>query len=151
MIAVSTLNKVKTQVVVPAPKQTKLLGATVKGIGLITTVGVQNVWRWALIERPDGSEAHVFLADLKRDQLTFPAEPQAYREVNRRVGVGLWEDCYELELVELSDLTHDLTADCLECGGEAFFIVAAGWAEESYKACEACGGTGKVAETERAA
>ncbi len=72
------------------PKQTKLLGATIAGVGLITTVSVQRQWCWVLIERPNGSEAHAFVADLKRDQLTFPAEPQAYREVNRRVGYGLW-------------------------------------------------------------
>ncbi len=74
------------------PKQTKLLGATVKGVGLITTVGVQNVWRWALIERPDGSEAHAFIADLKRDQLIMPSEALPYREVRRRIGYGLWEN-----------------------------------------------------------
>lgn len=90
----------------PPPKQAKILGATVIGVGLITTVGVQNVWRWALIERPDGSEAHTFLADLKRDQLVMPEEPQPYREVRRRIGYGLWEDAYELELKEFSDLTH---------------------------------------------
>ncbi len=101
MIAEKTLTQAE-----PAPKQTKLLGATVIGVGLITTVGVQNVWRWALIERPDGSEAHVFLADLKRDQLVYPTEPMPYREVRRRIGVGLWEDVWELTLVELSDLTH---------------------------------------------
>jgi len=116
MLAETAVNEVKPEVVVPAPKQTKLLGATVKGVGLITTVSVQNVWRWALIERPDGTEAHVFLADLKKEQLIMPEGPQPYREVRRRVGYGLWEDVYELELVELSDLTHD-TAVCPECGG----------------------------------
>lgn len=149
MIAVSTPVAVSPKVVAP-PKQTKLLGATLKGVGLITTVGVQNVWRWALVERPDGSEAHVFIADLKRDQLVMPAEPMPYREVRRRVGVGLWDDCYELELVELSDLTHDLPA-CPECLGDGFFVAAAGWTEESYTRCEGCGGTGKVDESEQAA
>jgi hypothetical protein len=120
MIAAVTLSAAE-----PAPKQTKLLGATVKGVGLITTVSVANVWRWALIERPDGSEAHVFLADLKRDQLVMSPEPMPYRQVRRRIGVGLWEDCYELELVELSDLAHDLPA-CQECGGDGYFIEAAG-------------------------
>jgi hypothetical protein len=76
-----------------APKQCKLLGATVKGVGLITTVSVANVWRWALIERADGTETHVFVADLKRDMLTFPAEPLEYVEMTRRVGYGLL--CYK--------------------------------------------------------
>ncbi len=151
MLAESALNEVNPQVVVPAPKQTKLLGATVKGIGLITTVSVQNVWRWALIERPDGSEAHVFLADLKRDMLVMPAEPMPYREVRgRRVGYGLFEDCYELELVQLPDLTHDLPV-CPECQGDGHFVAAAGWDEESYTRCKRCGGTGKVDESEWAA
>ncbi len=106
MIAVSALNVVNPEVVVPAPRQTKLLGAVVKGVGVITTVGVQNVWRWALIERPDGTEAHVFVSDLTKDMLEFPAELQAYKEVRRRIGYGLWEDTYSLESVLFSDLTH---------------------------------------------
>ncbi len=106
IVAPQALNEVKTQVVVPAPKQTKLLGATVKGVGLITTVGVQNVWRWALIERPDGSETHVFLADLRKDNVTFPSEPQEYVQMTRRVGYGLFEDVYQLKSIEFSDLTH---------------------------------------------
>jgi uncharacterized protein YfeS len=89
MIAESALNVVKTEVV--APKQVKLLGAVVKGVGVITTVSVANVWRWALIERVDGTEAHVFLADLKKDQVTFPTEQQPYREVTRRIGYGLYQ------------------------------------------------------------
>ena len=98
---------VNPQVVVPQPpKQTKLLGATVKGVGVITTVGVQNIWRWALVERPDGTEAHVFVSDLTKDMLEFLAEPQAYRAVTRRIGYGLIEECWELVSVPFSDLTH---------------------------------------------
>jgi hypothetical protein len=106
MVAPQALNVVKPEVVVPAPRQTKLLGATLEGVGLITTVSVQRTWCWALIERPDGTESHVFVADLKRDQLTFPAEPLEYVEMTRRVGYGLFEDVYQLKSVEFSDLTH---------------------------------------------
>lgn len=106
MLAETALNEVKPEVVVPAPRQTKLLGATLKGVGLITTVSVQRTWCWALVERADGTESHVFVADLKRDQLTFPAEPQEYVEMTRRVGYGLFEDVYQLKTVEFSDLTH---------------------------------------------
>lgn len=105
IVAETTLNEVNPKVVAP-PKQTKLLGATVKGVGLITTVSVQRQWCWALIERADGTESHVFLADLKRDMLTFPAEPLEYVQMTRRVGYGLWEDVYQLKTVEFSDLTH---------------------------------------------
>jgi hypothetical protein len=104
MIAVSALNVVKTEVV--APKQVKLLGAIVKGVGVITTVSVANVWRWALIERPDGTESHVFLADLKKDQVTFPTEQREYVQMTRRVGYGLFEAVYQLKTIEFSDLTH---------------------------------------------
>ncbi len=104
MIAVSALNVVNPEVVVP--KQVKLLGAVVKGVGLITTVSVANVWRWALIERPDGTESHVFLADLKKDQVAFPAEQQEYVQMTRRVGYGLFADVFQLKTVEFSDLTH---------------------------------------------
>ncbi len=139
-----------TQAEVQAPKQTKILGATVKGIGLITVVSAELPDCFALIEDADGREHHVFVADLKRDQLIYPAQPMPYREVRRRIGYGLWADCLELELVELSDLTHDLTT-CPECGGDGHFIVAAGWAEESYEQCGPCGGTGKVDDLEVAA
>lgn len=106
MLAPQTLTQAEPQ----APKQTKLLGATVKGVGTITTVGVQNVWRWALIEDSSGREHHVFLCDLKRDMLTLPAEPLEYVQMTRRVGYGLFEDVYQLRTIEVSDLTH-LSAD----------------------------------------
>jgi hypothetical protein len=150
IVAPQALNVVKPEVVVPAPKQTKVLGATVKGVGLITAVSAKLFDCFALIEDASGKEHHAFLADLKKEQLIFPTEPMPYRAVRRRVGYGLWADMLELELVELSDLTHDLPA-CQECGGDGYFIEAAGWAEESYKACEVCGGTGKVDDVGAAA
>lgn len=110
IVAEQALNEVKTEVVVPTPKQTKLLGAVVAGIGTITTVSVQRRWCWALIEDAQGKEHHVFVADLKRDMLTFPVEPMPYVQVTRRVGYGLWDEVYQLAGVEFSDLTHvDLT------------------------------------------
>ncbi len=146
MIAEKTLSQAELK----PPKQTKVLGATVKGIGLITSVSAELFDCFALIEDASGKEHHAFLADLKKDQLIYPVEQMPYREVRRRIGYGLWSDMLELELVELSDLTHD-TAVCPECQGDAYFVVAAGWAEESYEACKTCGGTGKVDAQERAA
>lgn len=101
MLAPQTLSQAE-----PAPKQTKLLGATVTGLGTITTVSVQNVWRWALVEDATGREHHVFLCDLKRDQIALPVEPCEYVELTRRVGYGLFEDVYQLKTVPFSDLTH---------------------------------------------
>lgn len=95
------------------PKQTKLLGAVVKDVGLITTVSAELPWCFVLIERPDGSEAHAFVADLRKDMLTFPAEPQEYVKMTRRVGYGLFETVLQLKTVEFSDLTH-VSADELE-------------------------------------
>jgi len=91
------------------PKQTKLLGATVKGLGMVTTVSVQNHWRWALIEDSAGREKHCFIADLRREQIVFPSEPQEYVEMTRRVGYGLFERVFQLKTIDFSDLTHDLT------------------------------------------
>lgn len=104
------MNSIATRTLSPAEKRTakrlKLLGATIAGVGTITTVSVQNVWSWALIERTDGSEAHVFVADLDRDMLTYPEGQQEYVEMTRRVGYGLWEEVFQLKTVEFSDLTH---------------------------------------------
>ena len=88
------------------PKQTKLLGATVAGVGLVTTVSAELFECFALVERPDGTETHVFVADLGRDNVTFPAEPQPFVKMTRRLGYGLYGSCYQLETVKFSDLTH---------------------------------------------
>jgi hypothetical protein len=106
MIAEKALNVVNTEVVVPAPKQTKLLGVTVKGVGIVTSVSVELFDCFALIEDASGKEHHAFLADLKKDNVIFPAEPQPYRKVTRRIGYGLWSDMYDLQTVPFSDLTH---------------------------------------------
>lgn len=63
MIAEKTLSPAEA-----APKQCKLLGTTVKGVGLITTVSAERTWCFALVEGPDGTESHVFVADLKKDK-----------------------------------------------------------------------------------
>ncbi len=88
------------------PKQTKLLGAVVKDVGLITTVSAELFDCFALVERPDGTESHVFVADLSKDNVVFPSEPQPYAKTTRRLGYGLFGDCYQLKTVEFSDLTH---------------------------------------------
>jgi hypothetical protein len=91
---------IATQPLSPAearpPKQTKLLGAVVQGVGTITTVSTVLFDCYALIEDEAGNEHHCFIKDLRRDQLTFPSEAQPYREVTRRIGYGLWDSVYSL-------------------------------------------------------
>lgn len=108
MVAPQALNVVKPEVLVSAPKQTKLLGATVAGVGVITTVSAELPWCFALIEDASGKEHHCFVADLHRDQITYPSERQPYQEARRRIGYGLWADVLELKCVPHSDLTHEL-------------------------------------------
>lgn len=88
------------------PKQAKLLGATVRGVGVVTSVSVELPWCFALVEDGSGREHHVFLADLGKDNVTFPAEPQPYHKVTRRIGFGLWGEMYDLRAVPFCDLTH---------------------------------------------
>lgn len=106
MLAPQAVNVVNPEVVIPAPKQVKLLGAKVQGIGTITTVSEQNVWRWALIEDTAGREHHVFLCDLTKEMLELAPEQVPYRHVTRRIGFGLIESGWEMTTVPFSDLTH---------------------------------------------
>ena len=101
---------IATPTLSPAEKRTakrlRLLGAAVAGVGTITTVSVQNQWSWALIEDSAGREKHCFICDLRRDQITYPAEQQEYLQMTRRVGYGLFESVFQLKTVAFSDLTH---------------------------------------------
>lgn len=85
----------QTECVKP-PKQTKLLGATVKGVGVIVCVSQSLKWGYAIIEDAAGKNHHAFFADLKKDQLEFPSEPQPYRSCTMRVGYGLWDEVMTL-------------------------------------------------------
>ncbi len=86
------------------PKQAKLLGATVKGLGVVTTVSSILFSCYALIEDEAGREHHRYLADLKRDEVELPAVPQPYRTLTRRVGIGTWDEVLELEPVLVNSL-----------------------------------------------
>lgn len=108
ILAPDSLPDATAAVVAPCPKQAKFLGATVAGVGVITTVSAEAFDCFALIEDDSGREHHCFTADLRRDQLTFPVEPQPYRETRRRIGYGLWADVLELKGRLQSDLTHEL-------------------------------------------
>lgn len=79
-----------------ALKQTKLLGATVRGLGVIAAVSQRLKWAYVLVEGADRVTRHVFLADLTRDLVIYPAEPQPYRAVTERISVGTWDEVYSL-------------------------------------------------------
>ena len=87
-----------------APKQAKFLGATVKGLGVVTTVSSPLFSCYALIEDEAGREHHRYLADLKRDEVELPVELQPYRTLTRRVGIGTWDEVLELEPVRVCSL-----------------------------------------------
>jgi hypothetical protein len=78
------------------PKQTKLLGATVRGLGLVVAVSSTLFSCYALIEDAEGITHRRFLADLKRDEIVFPATAQAYTTGTQRVGYGTWDEVHSL-------------------------------------------------------
>jgi hypothetical protein len=87
------------------PKQAKLLGATVQGVGTITSVSAILFDCFVLIEDETGREHHRFVKDLKKDEVTLPAEPQPFHTYNRRIGYGLWSEMMCLESpIQATDL-----------------------------------------------
>ena len=91
MIATPTLSAAEK-----LPRQVKLLGATVEGLGTVVAVSQRLTWGYALAEDQTGKTHHVFLADLRRDQVTFLAEQQPYRAATERIGIGTWDEVYSL-------------------------------------------------------
>lgn len=80
-----------------AARQTKLLGATVKGFGLIVAVEANlHPNSYAVLEGADRATRRVLLADLKRDEVTFPAAAQPYVKRTERVDYGVWDEVYSL-------------------------------------------------------
>lgn len=81
----------------PTPKQCKLLGTTVVGLGLIVAVEANlHPNSYAVLETAAGVSRRVLIADLKRDDVTFPAEPQPYVKRTERVDYGVWDEVYSL-------------------------------------------------------
>ena len=78
------------------PKQTKLLGATVKGLGLITAVSSTLPFCYAIVEGADKVNHRVALRDLKRDEVEFPARPYAFETSMQRVDYGVWDEVHSL-------------------------------------------------------
>ena len=82
--------------VAPSPKQTRLLGALVRGVGIIVTVSQSLQWGYVLIEDSAGKRHHAFLRDLTKDQLEYPDETPDYYAAYERVSYGLWDDVFSV-------------------------------------------------------
>ncbi len=78
------------------PRQTKLLGATVRGLGVIVAVSSTLHFGYAIVEGADRVNHRVALTDLRRDEVVFPAAPQPYVTQTERVGVGTWDEVHAL-------------------------------------------------------
>jgi hypothetical protein len=81
-----------------APKQTRLLGATVRGLGVIVAVSSTLHFGYAIVEAEGRVNHRVALRDLRRDDVEFPLEPQPYRTQTERVAVGTWDEVHSLIL-----------------------------------------------------
>ncbi len=78
------------------PKQTRLLGATVRGLGVIVAVSSSLHFGYAIVEAEGRVNHRVALRELKRDEVVFPAAPQPYRTQIERVAVGTWDEVHAL-------------------------------------------------------
>ncbi len=77
------------------PKQTRLLGATVRGLGVVVAVSSSLHFGYAIVEAEGRVNHRVALCELKRE-VVFPAAAQPYRTQTERVGVGTWDEVYAL-------------------------------------------------------
>ncbi len=78
------------------PKQTKLLGATVEGLGLVVAVSSTLPFCYAVVESADKSTQLVRIATLNRDEVVFPAIAQSYETSMQRVAYGVWDEVHSL-------------------------------------------------------
>ncbi len=79
-----------------APKQCKLLGATVRGIGVIVAVSSTLHHGYAIVEAADRVNHRVALRELKREAVVFPLEPQPFATRVERVSYGVWDEVHSL-------------------------------------------------------
>lgn len=81
---------------IAAPKQTKLLGATVRDLGVIVAVSSTLTYGYAIVEGADRVNHRVAFSALKRDEVEFPLEPQPFTTRVERVGYGTWDEIHSL-------------------------------------------------------
>lgn len=95
IIATPSLTSVNPKVVA-LPKQTKLLGAQVRGLGLVVAVSSTLTYGYAIVEGPDRVSHRVAFSVLKRDEVEFPAAPQPFVTRVERVDYGVWDEVHAL-------------------------------------------------------
>ncbi len=78
------------------PKQTKLLGATVRGLGLVVAVSSTLTYGYAIVEGANRVNHRVAFRDLKRSEVVFPLEPQPFATRVERVSYGTWDEVHSL-------------------------------------------------------
>lgn len=81
---------------IEAPKQTKLLGAHVRDLGVIVAVSTTLTFGYAILEGADRVNHRVAFVDLKRDDVAFAPEPQPFVTHVERVGYGVWDEVFSL-------------------------------------------------------
>jgi hypothetical protein len=79
-----------------APKQCKLLGATVRGLGLVVAVSSTLTYGYTIVEGADRVNRRIAFRDLNRDEVQFPLEPQPYVTQVERVAYGTWDEVHSL-------------------------------------------------------
>lgn len=78
------------------PKQCKLLGATVRGLGLVVAVSSTLPFCYAVVEGTDKSTQLMQIASLTRDEIVFSAVAQPYETSMQRVAYGIWDEVHNL-------------------------------------------------------
>ena len=78
------------------PRQCKLLGATVKGLGVVVAVSSTLSYGYALVETEDKVNRRVAFADLTQDEVVFSAQPYAFETLVQRVDYGVWDEVHSL-------------------------------------------------------
>ena len=76
------------------PRQTKLLGATVKGLGVVVAVSSTLPFCYAVVEGADKPTQLVRIATLKRDEVVYPSEMQPFETRTERVAYGVWDEVH---------------------------------------------------------
>ncbi len=79
-----------------ASKQCKLLGATVRDLGLVVAVSSTLAYGYAIVEGADRVNHRVAFRGLKRDEVVFPAQTQPFTTRVERVAYGVWDEVHSL-------------------------------------------------------
>lgn len=78
------------------PRQTKLLGESLRGLGLVVAVSSTLSYGYAIVEGADKVHKRVALSELKRDAVEFPAAVQPFVTQVERVAYGVWDEVHSL-------------------------------------------------------